>query len=298
MAQTTGSRISTGQWLRQHGGLSTRKNRHIPRLKEPPLTTRASGRLAGKNILITGASRGIGRAIALACAREGANLCLTATNAETLGEVANEARHAGVETTTLAADVSDEQQVRVLFESAITWRGHIDVLVNNAGIYIGRPFTQYTLAEFDRLMKVNVYAVFQLMQLALAHMSPSGGKIVNIASTAGKWESPNQAAYNTSKHAVVGMTRCAALEYAALGVNVNAICPGLVDTDMLGNFEPRPDAGIVSAEDVRAAALGRIPMGRFLQPEEIAAIAVYLASAESDGMTGQTITISGGMRMG
>lgn len=256
-------------------------------------------RLKGKTALITGASRGIGRAIARAYAAEGANLFLTATHAGKLEETREQVVEHGVDAACHLADVSDPEAVEGLFAAAVDWRDGLDIVVNNAGIYIGKPFTDYELAEFDRVMKVNVHAVFQLMQLALRHMRERGaGKIVNIASTAGRWESPNQAAYNASKHAVVGLTRCAALENAALGVNVNAICPGFVETDMMGAFEGHARALGVSFEELIAGAKSRVPMGRFLAPEEVAHIAVYLGSGESDGMTGQAICISGGMRMG
>ena len=123
------------------------------------------------------------------------------------------------------------------------------------------------------------------------------GKIINISSTAGKWESPNQAAYNTTKHAVVGMSKCVALETAAHGINVNTICPGMVETDLFDNFEVHAKAQGISLDELKAVVTTRIPQGRFLRPDEVANIAVYLGSSESDGMTGQTITISGGMRM-
>ena len=113
-----------------------------------------------------------------------------------------------------------------------------------------------------------------------------------------KWESLNQAAYNTTKHAVVGLTRCVALENAKNNINVNAICPGSVETDIVRNAAARMEEAGLSQEEFRQMIESQIPMGRMLQPLEVANIAVYLASAESDGMTGQTITISGGMRMG
>lgn len=258
----------------------------------------AEGRLAGRTALITGASRGIGRAIAEAYAREGADLMLAATSLEGLAEVADTLEGAGTQVVRLSADLSDMSAVEGLFAEAVA-TGRIDILVNNAGIYIGRPFEKYTMEELDRLMKVNVYAVFRLTQLAVSHMrEQGGGKIVQISSTAGKWESPNQAAYNTTKHAVVGMSKCVALENATFGINVNTICPGMVETDMINNFEVHADAAGVSLEELKAGMYARIPMGRFMAPEEIAHLAVYLGSAESDGMTGQTITISGGMRMG
>ena len=257
------------------------------------------GRLAGKTALITGASRGIGRAIALAFAAQGANLFLTATNLEKLEETRELLEVESNDVRCYAADVSDPDSVEALFSTAVDWRGGLDIVVNNAGIYIGKPFVNYDLSDLDQVMKVNVYAVFQLMQLAIRHMlEQGGGKIVNMASTAGKWESPNQAVYNISKHAVVGMTRCAALETAAQGITINAICPGFVSTGMFDNLQASADELGVPLEQLQKIVVSRVPMGRLVYPEEIGHLAVYLASSESDGMTGQSIPISGGMRMG
>ena len=261
-------------------------------------TTRR-GRLSGRTALITGASRGIGRAIAQAFADEGAHLFLTATNAAKLEETQALCADAGGELAGHIADVSDPDSAQAMFDTAVAWRGGLDIVVNNAGIYIGKRFVDYELAELDRVMKVNVYAVFQLTQLAVRHMrARGGGKIVNMASTAGKWESPNQAVYNTSKHAVVGLTRCAALETATDGINVNAICPGFVSTGMFDGLQESADAQGVSVAELQQAIVSRVPMGRLVTGEEVAHLAVYLASSESDGMTGQSIPISGGMRMG
>ena len=257
------------------------------------------GRLAGKRALITGASRGIGRAIAEAYAQEGADLFLTATARGNLEMTEAAIAGCGGRVFGHGVDVSDAAQVEAMFEAAVEAFGQVDVVVNNAGIYVGRPFQDYTAAEFDRVMQVNAYGVFHVMQRALRHMQANGGgKIVNIASTAGKWESPNQVAYNASKHAVVALTRCAALENAGIPINVNAICPGFVETDMVDQFRDHAERVGVDFERFKADVFARSPMGRALQPEEIAHIAVYLGSRESDGMTGQTITISGGMRMG
>jgi len=130
----------------------------------------------------------------------------------------------------------------------------------------------------------------------LRHMQTRGrGKVVNIASTAGKWMSINQSAYNASKHARAGLTRCAALEMGPQGINVNAICPGFVETDMLETFREHGEILGVSFEQVKASGLARVPLRRFLKPEEIAHLAVYLGSSESDGMTGQSILLDGGM---
>ena len=256
-------------------------------------------RLEGKKALVTGASRGIGRAIAEAFAAEGAVLALAATTLAGLRDV--EASVASLGTAApvpLAGDLSDPAEAARIVADAKVGLGGLDVVVNNAGIYKAARFVDYTPQDFDTVMKVNVYGVFHVMQAALRSMQAAGsGKIVNIASTAGRHESPNQAAYNASKHAVVGLMRCAALEHAGHGITVNAICPGFVETDMIQAFKTHAEIHGISFEELRAALIARIPIGRVLQPAEIAHLAVYLASSESDGMTGQAITISGGMRM-
>lgn len=257
------------------------------------------GRLAGRKILVTGASRGIGYAIAESFAAQGANLVISATSESSLESI-NEALSAyEVEVRSVTADVSQADEVSALFAKSVEFFPDLDGVVNNAGIHIGKPFIEYDMDEFDRIMKVNVYSVFQLTQLAIQHMQSLGrGKVINVASTAGKWESMNQAAYNTTKHAVVGLTRCVALENAKNNINVNAICPGIVETDIIRNAASRMEEAGLSNDEFRQMIETQIPMGRMLQPQEVADIAIYLASSESDGMTGQTITISGGMRMG
>lgn len=261
--------------------------------------TERNGRLAGKRAIVTGASRGIGRAIAKRFAEEGADLLLTATGLEQLQDTLADCVAGGGKVLTMAADVSDRTQAEAMVTRAVEAFGALDVLVNNAGIYKAGRFIDYEPETFDRIMQVNTYGVFHTMQFALRHMTAAGGgKVVNVASTAGKWESMNQSAYNASKHAVVGITRCAALEHAKDGITINAICPGFVETDMIDQFDDHAAIMGISVEQLQAALIGRVPIGRMLQPVEIAHLAVYLASAESDGMTGQTITISGGMRMG
>ena len=159
-------------------------------------------------------------------------------------------------------------------------------------MHIAKPFTEHEMDEFDHLMRVNVFSVFQLMQLAITHMQKLGrGKIINIASVAGLRESMNSSAYNTSKHAVVGLTKCVALENAKNGINVNAICPGIVETDLIQGVEDKMKAAGMPSEEFRERVISQIPIGRMLKPEEIANIAFFLASSDSDGMNGQTIVI-------
>ncbi|WP_417514995.1 SDR family NAD(P)-dependent oxidoreductase [Minwuia sp.] len=261
--------------------------------------TERTGRLAGRRAIVTGASRGIGAAIATRYAAEGADLLLVATGVPQLAETVAAARESGARVETMAVDVSDRGQVEKMIANAISLFGGLDVLVNNAGVYKAGRFIDHRPEDFDRVMQVNTYGTFHAMQFALRHMKDAGGgKIVNIASTAGKWESMNQSAYNTSKHAVIGMTRCAALEHAKDGITINAICPGFVETDMIDQFDDHAALAGISVDKLKEMLLGRVPMGRMLQPVEIAHLAVYLGCSESDGMTGQAMTISGGMRMG
>tara|TARA_B100000686_G_scaffold154730_1_gene162376 strand:+ start:15310 stop:15861 length:552 start_codon:yes stop_codon:yes gene_type:complete len=173
--------------------------------------------------------------------------------------------------------------------------GGVDIVVNNAGIHAAGRFLDIDPATYSRLYEVNVVGIVRVSQAFLDGMIERGrGSIVNIASTAGLFESPGQAPYNASKHGAVGLTRCMGLELASSGVTCNAICPGFVDTPMLDGF-----AELVGAEsdELRAQLAKRTPMGRILSPDEIANLAVYLGSDEASGMTGQTMAISNGMRM-
>jgi NAD(P)-dependent dehydrogenase (short-subunit alcohol dehydrogenase family) len=235
--------------------------------------------------------------IAEAFAREGASLCLAATSEERLREAKKRLEPHGVRVETSALDVSDRQACFDLVEQAAGWFGGLDILVNNAATYIPKPFLEYSFEEFLRVQQVNLYGVFHLMQAAVAHMRDRGyGKVVNIASTAGKWASANQSAYNVAKHGVVALTRCVALEMAPYGITVNAICPGLVETDLLEQFHTdHAEISGTTPDAVHASLLARIPQKRFLDVSECGHLAVYLASAESDGMTGQSILLDGGM---
>ncbi|MFO1326789.1 MAG: SDR family NAD(P)-dependent oxidoreductase [Rubrivivax sp.] len=256
----------------------------------------APGRLHGRRALITGASRGIGRAIAERYAAEGAQLFLNARQPGPVEELATALRARGATVHVQAADVSRRDQVQALVDAAVAALGGVDVLVNNAGIYHVARLVDTTPEDFDRVMQTNLYGAWHVLQIVLRVMqAQGGGRVVNIASTAGKWGSMNQAAYNASKHALVGLTRCAALEMARFGVTVNAICPGFVETDMLAEFSAHAALQGVSVEQAMAAARGRVPLKRFMQPDDVADLAVYLGSDESRGMTGQSLHLDGGM---
>ena len=249
-------------------------------------------RLEHKTALVTGASRGIGFAIAKAYASQGANLVLTASNEAGLKKAKAALDGYGVDVSFFPTDISSMDSIEALFCFSIERHPDLDVLVNNAGIHIGKPFIDHGMDEFDQLMRTNVYSVFNLTQYAIRHMQSLGrGKVINVASVAGLRGSVNSAAYNTSKHAIVGLTRCIALENAKNGINVNAICPGIVETDLIKGIEHRMEAQGMPSAEFRERLLAQIPMGRFLQPEEIAHIAVFLASSESDGMSGEAIAI-------
>ncbi len=248
--------------------------------------------------VITGASRGIGAAIARAFAQEGASLCLIARHQAGLDELAAQLPlHSQARVMTLALDVTDREACFHAVDDTLRHFGHIDTLVNNAGIYQSKTFLNYTASDFQGMLDVNFFGVLHFMQACLPHMQARHkGSIINVASTAGKWGSRNQSAYNVSKHAVVGLTRCVALEASPYQVTVNAICPGFVETDMLDELRAQASMSAgTSAEDFEKAALARVPLGRMMRPEEIASMAVFLASKNATGMTGQSIHMDGGM---
>ena len=253
-------------------------------------------RLKGLNALITGASRGIGRAIALKYADEGADLFLAATKRENLENVATEISSLGRQVFTYELDVSDRKQAVQMVDQAILDLGRIDILINNAGVYKPARFVDYSPEDFDRIIQVNLYGAFHVLQLVVRNMIKEGtGSVINIASTAGKWGSMNQSAYNTSKHGLVGLTRCVALETAAAGLRVNAICPGFVETDLLNELKTHAEINGMSENEFLELAKSLVPMRRFMKSEEIADLAIFLGSDESSGMTGQSLLIDGGM---
>jgi len=256
-------------------------------------------KLADKTAFITGGGRGIGRAIAVAFAREGARVFVVARTSSEVERVASEIR---AECGELAAahavcDVADSQSVARAFVEANELFGRgADILVNNAGIAESAKITDSSDEFWQRHLAVNLSGAFYCMRAALPEMVARGwGRVVNVASIAGKTGAPYIAAYSASKHGVLGLTRSVALEVALKGVTVNAICPGYVDTDMttraVENIEAK--TGRSAAESMQA--LKRMsPQNRLVTSEEVAAVALLLASDDGRGITGQAINVDGG----
>jgi len=230
----------------------------------------------------------MGRAVALRLASEGASVVVAELNSEHGMEVAEEIRAAGGSATPVAADVSRVADVTRLFEQAAKAFGTVDILVNNAGIGVARPILDYTEADWDRQMGVNVKGVFFCSQAAARLMIPRRrGKIVNFASTSAFVSSSQPGvAYDTSKGAVRQMTVSMAAELAPHGINVNAVAPGTTQTEMTRTT--------LSTEEGLAWQVARIPMGRVGQPDDIASVVLFLCSAEASYITGHTLVADGG----
>ncbi|WP_243387009.1 3-oxoacyl-[acyl-carrier-protein] reductase [Bacillus kexueae] len=245
--------------------------------------------LAGKVALVTGASRGIGRAIALDLARNGAHVVVNyAGNVEKANEVVNEIKELGQESFAIKADVSNQEEVTNMIKEVLNRFNQLDILVNNAGVTKDNLIMRMKESEWDDVININLKGVFNCTKAVTRQMMKQRqGRIINVASIVGVSGNAGQANYVAAKAGVIGLTKTTAKELASRNITVNAIAPGFITTDMTDKLE----------ENVKEEMLRQIPLARFGEPEDIAHVVTFLASEKSGYMTGQTLHIDGGMVM-
>jgi NAD(P)-dependent dehydrogenase (short-subunit alcohol dehydrogenase family) len=246
-----------------------------------------SRKLTGRVAAVTGASKGLGKAMAAALAAEGARVALIARDREQLSALAVEIRDAGGTAEAFAADVTSEEQVDSTCRDIAAQFGEVNILINNAGINLRKSIDDLTLQDWHHVMDTNVTSAFMMCRAALPHMRGRGyGRILNMTSIMSHVAIPNRVAYSASKAALLGMTRALALELVSEGITVNGISPGPFISEMT-----RP---LLEDAAVSAQMLANIPLGRWGKPEEVGQLAVYLCSEEAGFITGTDIVIDGG----
>jgi NAD(P)-dependent dehydrogenase (short-subunit alcohol dehydrogenase family) len=244
--------------------------------------------LTGRKAFVTGASRGIGREIAVAFAQAGADVAIAARSEDGLAETAAQIEQAGRKALAIRLDVTSQTDVSAAVDDAAAQFGGLDIVVNNAGgSNFIVPFDQLRLSGYEKVMRLNVDSVVYVCQAAAPHLKASEhASVINVSSVTGLTAAPGHFPYATAKHAVIGITRTLAVEWAKDGVRVNALCPGWTATDLNKLLWDTPDGG--------AEVIADVPMGRWARPEEMAGPAVFLASDASSYMTGQALVIDGG----
>ena len=243
--------------------------------------------LKGKNAIITGATRGIGRAIALTLAKNGANIAAIGTKAcEASEKVCSEIKSHGVECIFIPCDVSDNDQADNAVQTALSAFEKVDILVNNAGITDDKLLMSMTEEAFCRVIDVNLKGTYHMMRACIKPMvKQKGGRIINISSVVGLMGNPGQANYAASKAGIIGLTKTVAKEYASRNITCNAVAPGFISTEMT-------DAMSVSAKET---ALSEIPMKKIGSPDDVANAVLFLASDMASYITGETVKVDGGM---
>ncbi|XXM73489.1 3-oxoacyl-[acyl-carrier-protein] reductase [Lysinibacillus sphaericus] len=246
-------------------------------------------KLEGKAALVTGASRGIGREIALELAREGAMVAVNYSGSEAkANEVVDEIKRLGREAFAVQCNVADGESVQSMVKETISQFGSLDILVNNAGITKDNLLMRMKESEWDDVININLKGVFLCTKAATRQMMKQrSGRIINISSIVGVSGNPGQANYVAAKSGVIGLTKTAAKELAPRGITVNAVAPGFISTDMTDELP----------EDVRSEMLKQIPLNRMGDPKDIAGVVSFIASDASSYMTGQTLHVDGGMVM-